>query len=303
MKIIVFLLSIAWVSHSFGWGAIGHRTTALIAESYLTPQAKAAVTSMLNGQRLVDVVTWADSVRAQTEWHHTAPYHFQNIANIHEEVGLNMVIGATADAGTPQPGVLEAILTSEKLLQSSATSASDKQTALKFLIHFIGDLHQPLHTGRKQDFGGNAIALTWNGKETNLHRLWDSDIISERIAELSPAEGMDPAVVYGRYLVSQFDSKDVPAERLNNVSIWYQESLAVQTQAYDETYKADPSAYYVKAKPAIDARVYLAGRRMADTLNKILINNQIDAPNMQLMQLLEKAFGALEDLVRLRAEK
>lgn len=308
VRMVSFFIFLFSASVSFGWGGVGHKTTALIAEAYLTPQARSAVADLLDGQRLVDVVNWADSLRGQTEFAHTLPYHYQNMPKIEGIVRKSQNLykkGITGlDPNNPYaPGVIEAILAAEKTLQNSSESKLSKQMALKFLIHFIGDLHQPLHTGRAENRGGNQIQLKWRGNDTNLHRLWDSDIIYERIKEIPVSAGQDIAVAYGNYLVIKLQSAAVPKERLEDVSVWYRESLTLQDLAYDERYNTDQNFYYSKGKPTVDARVFLAGRRMADTLNKLFEKYQIDSPNLQLIKTIEKLFGALEELIALHADR
>ncbi|MBS1972509.1 MAG: S1/P1 nuclease [Bdellovibrionales bacterium] len=307
LKAVGVLSATFCLSQGFAWGPVGHKTTALIAEAYLTPQTRAAVEDLLDGQRLVDAVNWADSLRGQAEYSHTLPYHYQNMPNIEGDVlrknqnAYKKGIEGLDPNGNYNPGVVEAILAAQKNLQNPNVTRDEKQSSLKFLIHFIGDLHQPLHTGRAENRGGNSIALKWRSKDTNLHRVWDSDIIMERLAPNMTQGGPDISVVYGRELMTKFEAAAIPKERLENVSGWYNESMALQDTAYDDKYLKDQDSYYGKASPTIDARVFLAGRRMADTLNKLFEKQQIDAPNVQMVKILERTLGALEDLVSFRS--
>lgn len=306
-KIFSFIMSALWLSVGSAWGPVGHKTTALIAEAYLSPQARAAVLDLLDGERLVDVVTWADSLRGQAEFAHTLPYHYQNMPNVEgvvrkiPKIYKNSILELD-QAKSYSPGVVEAILAAEQTLLNPVATKNNKKMALKFLAHFIGDLHQPLHTGRAENRGGNSILLQWRGHDTNLHRLWDSDVIYERLKEIEVPPGQDITVAYGNFLMKKFQAAAVPMERLEDVGTWYRESLVLQNLAYDERYISDQDFYASKAKPTVDARVFLAGRRMADALNKIFEKHKIDKPNVQLIQTLEKLFGALENLIALRPE-
>lgn len=305
----IILLSQVIAVNAFAWGAVGHKTTALIGEAYLTPQARAAVAELLDGQRLVDVVNWADTLRSQAEFSHTLPYHYQNMPELEGEVKRRDLYRqelsglALPEGKTYSPGVVEAILTAEKNLANPSASREKKQMALKFLVHFIGDLHQPLHTGRAENRGGNMIALKWNGRDMNLHNLWDSGIIYDHMNSLGDSSEKDLSVVYGQWLFNRFAKSTIEKEGLDNVSSWYRESVSLQPVAYDEKYLSNPAEYGQKAQVTIDARIFLAGRRIGETLNKLMGQGnaapQMAAPNVQLILLIQKMFGAIEQIVNL----
>lgn len=305
-KSILFVLCMFSATQSFGWGAVGHKATAYIGESYLTPEARAKVNDLLDGQRLSDVVNWADSLRGQTEYSQTFPLHYQNMPEVDDDTPKkkenyyrkSIVL---QNGHEYSPGVVEAILTAEKNLLNPLVSREKKQMSLKFLVHFIGDLHQPLHTGRAADRGGNSIKIAWRGKDTNLHKLWDSDMIYENLNKIPNADGKDPGLVYAQQLVNTYKNMGITKEGVEDVSKWYRESLTLQTLAYDSKVESDQDGYYAKARPTVDARVFLAGRRMGETLNRLFVTETMAPPHQQLIKMLEKMFGALEELVSLQA--
>lgn len=296
----VILLS----QQSLAWGPLGHKTTALIAESYLTPKARLAVEEILNGQRLVDVVNWADSLRGMQEFSHTLPYHYQNMPNTDNIRRTNKVLYATTLKSIKSTkgytaGVIEALVASEETLTSRNLSLKEKELALKFFSHFIGDLHQPLHTGRLADRGGNFVRLQWGTSETNLHRLWDSDLIYDRMKKLKVPQGQDYAIFYGNYLVKKYKNINYAQEYLEDIGLMYGESVALQQIAYDPLYKEDQAQYYEMSISKVDIRVYLAGRRMAALLNKYFDSYEPQSANAQLVKTIEKMFGPLNKLISL----
>lgn len=294
-------------SKAQAWGTIGHKSTALIAEAYLSPKAKAAVSQLLQGQRLVDVANWADSLRDRPEYAHTIPYHYQNTKlpsslniNAYKE---NLIQLTPRERQNYRPGVVEAIAGSEEVLTNPQSTWREKQIALKFLVHFVGDLHQPLHTGLARNHGGNPIQLNWQGDQTNLHKVWDSEIIYDKVRDLKGSRYRDPSWAYAQWVLDNYmDSATTPA-KLGTVANWYHESLSFQKTAYDSKYLTNPQEYEASAGEIIDMRILTGGRRLGEMLNRIFADEKMAAtPNQQVIQFAEKMLGSLGRLVRLRPQ-
>lgn len=170
---IRFLLGplVAATSISFAlppWGGTGHRVVARLAESRLTPTARARVRDLLGNQSMAEVASWADSVRPGRPV--TAPYHYVNIP---------IAEGAFNPARHCPGGdcVIVAIEYYRRVLADPGAPRGERAEALKYLIHFVGDLHQPLHAGDNHDRGGNDIQVSFLGRQSNLHRVWDSQLL------------------------------------------------------------------------------------------------------------------------------
>ena len=149
------------------WGRIGHHVAAMLAESRLSPAALAAVHSLLEpGQSLADIATWADE---QREVPGSGPWHYVNVP----------LSEPRYDPKFCQPGgcVVSKVEDFKRVLFAPKVSRADKQEALKFLVHFIEDLHQPLHVGDTGSRGGNLVQVRFFDVGSNLHRVWDSQII------------------------------------------------------------------------------------------------------------------------------
>jgi hypothetical protein len=153
------------------WGPNGHRVAALIAENHLEPGARAEVKLLLGGQTLAEASTWADDAREQRNWRQSAPWHYVNIPD-----GQTYASSRKNRRGD----VLQAIERFRKTLADRRASPAKRVDALRFLVHFVADLHQPLHVGRAEDRGGNDVEVRWFGRPSNLHQVWDSGILGRQ---------------------------------------------------------------------------------------------------------------------------
>ena len=156
------------VNSSDEWGATGHRAIGEVASKHLSRKASKAIERLLEGESLAFVSTYADEIRSDSQYNSYAPRHY-----------VNMPFDKTyQDIPHKDEGdIVQAINHCIAVLKNPESSKADQKFFLKLLVHFIGDLHQPMHVGREEDKGGNDIKMTWFGDNTNLHRAWDSDII------------------------------------------------------------------------------------------------------------------------------
>lgn len=166
-KLIILILFISSVFTAFGWGATGHRAVSLIADKHLNKKARLALERILQGQPLAMTGPWMDDIRSDSLYDYAETWHYVTIED-----------GETYEKSKKNPtgDLIEALERIIGELKSKKLSAKEEAEKLKMLIHLIGDIHQPLHVGRN-DQGGNSIKLTWFGANSNLHRVWDSDMI------------------------------------------------------------------------------------------------------------------------------
>lgn len=169
LQLVISAMAMVVMSASaHAWGTEGHQVIALMAQTQLTPAAKAQVDRLLAlepGETLVSISTWADEHRNPT----TGGWHYVNFPRD----------TCTYDAQRDCPDgqcVVGAIQTQLQVLGSNA-SAEKRLNALKYVVHFVGDIHQPLHAGYQDDKGGNKYQVQAFGKGSNLHALWDSGLI------------------------------------------------------------------------------------------------------------------------------
>tara|TARA_B100001029_G_scaffold24264_1_gene16883 strand:- start:318 stop:845 length:528 start_codon:yes stop_codon:yes gene_type:complete len=155
--------------------------------------------------------------------------------------------------------VVQAIKICKNKLKDSNVSIEDKAFYLRFLVHLIGDIHQPLHVGRAEDRGGNDIKVKWFGNDTNLHRVWDTHIIDD--FQMSYTE-------LAMHLQNNFDAADI---KLMNEDQWIDESQQIVNKVYSELKNKDNLGYnYIyKNFDLVKLQLFKAGVRLASTLNEI----------------------------------
>ena len=180
----IALLGLA-ISHTdaWAWGQTGHRVTGKIAENYLSQRAQEEIQKLYPDASLAEISTFADEERSNASafWRFTAgPWHYVTVPE-----------GKTyPDVGAPEKGdALTALAQFAKTLKDPKAKLEDKQLALHFSVHIIGDLHQPLHAGNGTDKGGNDEKVEFFWEESNLHRVWDSGMIDRQ--QLSYTEWSD----------------------------------------------------------------------------------------------------------------
>ena len=165
------------VQPAFGWGHEGHRLTALVAEHFLTPEAQAQVRDLLGRETLADVASWADDFRQ--EHPETAPWHFVDIPSTATSFDRkrDCPVSQTDPASPWRDCATDRILYFEGRVGDADLSRAERAMALKFLVHLIGDVHQPFHM-LGDDRGGNNIHVAFLGSQQcgsyrcNLHGVW-----------------------------------------------------------------------------------------------------------------------------------
>ena len=240
-------------SQAFAWGQTGHRVTGAIAQDYLSPRAARAVRAIIGTETLAEASTWADEMRSDPGpfWQRTAgPFHYVTVPP-----------GKTyAEVGAPPEGdAVTALDRFAETLRDPDASLEDKQLALRFTVHIIGDLHMPLHVGNGEDRGGNDVHVSFFGSSTNLHAVWDSGMIDRRglsYTELSAflARRITPAL---RRAWSE-----------PNPLVWIAESAAIRDTIYPEDTTISWGYAYLNA-PVVDERLEQAGVRIAAYLNDL----------------------------------
>ena len=180
LRVALLALVALLPSAALAWGATGHRITGALAEPLLSASAQAAVMDILGPETLAEAATWADEQRSNPApfWQDVAgPWHYVTVP-----AGMDY-----ADVGAPEEGdAFSALTRFAATLKDPDATPQARRLALRFAVHVIGDLHQPLHAGNGTDRGGNDERVTWFREPSNLHRVWDSSIINGQ--ELSYSE-------------------------------------------------------------------------------------------------------------------
>jgi hypothetical protein len=235
------------------WGQTGHRVTAAIADHYLSGVARANVQLLLGTESLAQAATWPDDMRSDSTefWQKTAsPWHFVTVpaGKTHAEVGA-----------PPEGDAASALARFAQVLRDPNASREDKRLALRFTIHIIGDLHQPLHAGRPGDRGGNDVKVTWFGAPSNLHSVWDSGMIESR--------GLSHSELAG-WLAGSITPEQVLAWSNPDPEVWIAESVALRERIYPTDTKLS-YAYAYRWGGEVDGRLSRGGVRIAAYLNRL----------------------------------
>ncbi len=250
--IIFLLLAQLCYSNTPIWSKTGHRVTGEIAQRHLTRKARKAVNKLLKGQSLAEVSNYADDIKSDPDYRAFGPWHYVNLPSgkAYTDVEPN-----------PSGDVVMAIQHCISVLKDEASSESDRIFYLKMLVHFVGDLHQPLHVGRAEDRGGNDIQIRWFDTGSNLHRLWDSNMIDHYRMSYTELANKLP----------DRSKKEIKAIQAGDVYQWVAETGELANIVYDSAEIGEELgyAYIYKHWYIVEQQLLRGGLRLAAVLNDI----------------------------------
>lgn len=274
LKSALLLVIICFVSQSYAWDRIGHQLIAQIALNNMHPQAKYRAIALMDVLRpqygytsFVKVATWADDIRRHNVEAFT-PWHYINKAFSPDETPLPVL---------QKQNVVWAIVQAENVLQSVNANRLEKGLFFRFLVHFVGDVHQPLHAATRVtanlpqgDAGGNLYPIRYH-KIKNLHKLWDRGV------GLFTAQYRYPLKSWQINKLAQQIERRYPISRVRaqakdlNPNHWAKESFFyAKKHVYTTAPHKKPSAEYIKkSRDLVMQRIALAGYRLAAVLNFI----------------------------------
>jgi hypothetical protein len=244
------------------WGPDGHRIVGALAESMLSAEARAEIEALLADETepsLAGVSNWADAIRGEESWRHTAPWHYLNLPDL----SCDYQPPRDCRDGNCVIGAIEAQL---RVLADRAQPRQKRIEALKFVVHFVGDVHQPLHAGLRSDRGGNDFQISYVGEGWNLHSVWDSLILRKPLQRDGGWHGMSKRL--GNTVIAL--SRDALPPH-SGAREWALESCALigAESLYPSRHKIG-SHYLNKYRPLAEQRLRLAGLRLAMLLNDAL---------------------------------
>ncbi len=241
------------LTETAAWGPAGHEAVALVAAPRLTPVTQRQVAALLAGQSIADVATWADEI-AQIR-RETAPWHFTNIPV------TSTGFSRTRDCAQGRC-VVGAIEQQQAILRDMSRSKLARVEALKFLVHFVGDIHQPLHAVDSNDRGGNQRSIVAMGRVDSLHRAWDSGIL-----QLRGERSRDLVAEANRWLRTQTESRLTGGSAAD----WANESFRLARDVVYPQLKGDNTISHDEGLQdirIIEERIARAGVRLAALLNR-----------------------------------
>lgn len=252
-KLISIILALSLSMPVFAWGQTGHRVTGAIAEKYLSAEAKAAIEAILGTETLAEASSWPDEQRSNASdfWQKEAgPYHYLTVPKDQ----------SYGEVSAPEQGdAYTALKKFAGMVKDPNETLENKQLALRFIVHIIGDLHQPLHAGNGTDRGGNDVKLKYFGSDTNLHSVWDTQMIDGE--KLSYTE-------LSSWLGAKITDEQAQAWTDTNPLTWIGESTAIRDTIYPDSDTISWS-YRYNHIDTVKTRLSMAGVRIAAYLNAL----------------------------------
>jgi len=252
-KTLLLLLLFPFVA--FGnaiWGKTGHRVTGQIAEEYLTGKAKRALDNLLDGHSLAFVSTFADDIKADRTYSKYSAWHYVNYP-----LGMSYKDSEKSEYGNIVMAIEECI----NKVKDDYNTKEDRVFHLKMLIHFVGDLHQPMHASRAEDKGGNNIQVQWFGEGSNLHRVWDKNLIE--------SYGMTYSELAAELI--DVDRKERKAIQEGTIYDWVDESHKICAKLYDSVEIGEKLGYRYSYdyNELLFKQLQKGGLRLAKVLNDV----------------------------------
>lgn len=246
-KIFIFLaFSFIYQANSYAWGPRGHKIVAQIAKKYLEPAVLDSVEKYLDDISMEKASYWMDEVVMNSSYDFMTPWHI-------------VVIEADKTyVKTKDPDIVNVLENVIKTIQNKKTSSKEMYLSLKVLIHLVGDIHQPLHCGFDKDKGGEKVKLRFFFKTTNLHQVWDAEVL-----EYQGITAEDCLRIS-----SNFTKRDINTYKKTDVLKWMEESRALLSYAYDFKGNKLGDEYVDKVSPIIKMQLIKAGIRLAEILNQ-----------------------------------
>jgi len=234
------------------WGPKGHRATGEIATKHLTKKAKRKIDNLLKGESLAFASTYADQIKSDKKYNKFYSWHY-----------VNMPLNGNyrTSEKNPKGDLVTGINYCIKILKDKSSAESDKQFYLKLLVHFVGDLHQPMHVGQKEDKGGNTIQVEWFKKGTNLHRVWDENLIEEW--GMSYVELADNT--------TELSKKEIEEIKKGTVIDWVHDTHKLTKKVYSSVKSGENLRYKYSYDyfPIVRKQLQKGGIRLAKILNEI----------------------------------
>lgn len=255
-KLILVALLAYLPAQAMAWGMLGHRVVGEIAERHLTKKARKNIQQVLGNESLAIASNWADFIKSDPSYNYLNSWHYVNFKQglTLDDFTATLLQDTSANVNTKLN-----MLVSE--LKKKDLPQDKKVMYLRLVIHFVGDIHQPMHVGRPEDLGGNRVRLSWFNTPTNLHRVWDEQLIEYQ--QLSYTE-------YATAL--NFVSKDQRRTwQQAPLSNWLYESYQIAERLYAGVQPEEKLSYKYNFDhvQTMNEQLLKGGVRLAGLLNEI----------------------------------
>lgn len=219
---VATLLALATFNFGYSWGLTGHRVIAQIAENHLDNKARRHLKKIFGTEKLAYWANWPDFIKSDTTgvYKGTERWHYVDV-----QPGSNLQEFTENLKAKEGPNLYTQIQALSAQIKDEKTSDKDREIALRFLIHLVGDMSQPLHVGHEEDLGGNKIRIKFFNEGTNLHSLWDTKLIdSQKYSYTEFAELLD--------VKPEDEVRNIQSGTLED---WLYDSAQQATRIYNET--------------------------------------------------------------------
>jgi len=244
-------------SNSYAWGLTGHRVVAEIADHHLSKKARKNIQKILGHETLAMTANWPDFIKSDPSFKYLDAWHYVNfksgltdkqlIQQLHQDTVANAYNKLT--------------MLIEQLEQGKSLNQETKVMYLRLLIHLVGDIHQPMHTGRADDLGGNLLKCYWFNQATNLHRIWDEQLVDfQQLSYTEYTKAIDTA-----------SQKQCINWQSSSIEQWLFESYQVAESLYQNLQSGEKLSYRYNFDhvDTLNAQLLKGGIRLAGLLNKI----------------------------------
>jgi hypothetical protein len=255
MRTICFLFLLIFqgsFANDMVWSKTGHRVVGEVAEEYLSRKAKRALADLLDGQSLAAVANFGDEIKADRKYREFSAWHYVNFPADKKYTDVE-----PSEYGDLVIGINKCI----SIVKNQNSTRTDKIFYLKLLVHLIGDLHQPMHIGRLEDKGGNDLQLQWFGRGSNLHKVWDSNMIDDY--------GMSYTELADK--LPKLSKKELNALQKGSVLDWVEETQEITNQLYESVEVGEKLGYQYGYKwwGTVEEQLQKGGIRLAVVLNDL----------------------------------
>ncbi len=253
-KILCIILLACSTLSLFAWGVEGHCIVAQVAYENLDCSARKKVDKLLGKRGIVYQSSWADAIKSDTIYPESYDWHFQNLKAGMTHADIDYLYANNTAEGKHLFYALDSLI---NVLEENPNDLD----ALKFVVHFMGDMYQPMHMGHPEDKGGNKTQMRWFSQGSNLHSVWDSKIIG--YTNYSWSE-------YAAYLIDQYSPQKKAITKKTELECLY-DTYALQNAiyAYHELKDNNTYHYAYRFRKDLDVALYTAGIRLAMLLNRL----------------------------------
>lgn len=255
--VVIVVLFFYLPAQSFAWGMLGHRIVGEIASTYLTANASREIKKILGNESIAIASNWADFIKSDTSYRYLNEWHYVNV-----DKGLNarqMKAALQKDTAANAYTKLNFLI---KQLKNKSLPQNEKRMYLRLLIHIAGDIHQPFHVSAAGDKGGNDIKVTWFGQSSNIHRVWDEQLI----------EGQELSYTEYTKAINFTTAKQRSAWQKFPIGNWFFDSYSISEKLHEELTDPNPKLGYVyifNHIQTVNNQLLKGGVRLAGLLNAI----------------------------------